>query len=250
MRQRSWQFMISMALMLILVPNQAWASSLDGSTILSSSWFLWMLVSIGLLGLMLELMIPGHFVSGLISVIAFMSYFWLLVDKNEPNWMIVLAFIFGFIFLFIEVLIPGFGIFGILGITGIFSAIIMASPTVVEGIFALLLGLIFTILVLWILYRFFGLRAKWGKITLTSVLDKKTGFNSSSDRSYLIGKRGVAVTPLRPSGWAQFEHSREDVVSDGELIASGTPVEVIYVEGSRVVVSRVKEDGEPKTDET
>lgn len=251
MRQRSWHMVMSIVLLMSMIPNQVWANNSDGgSGILSSPWILWILVSIGLLGLMLELMIPGHFVSGFISVIAFTTYFWLLVGQSEPNWTIVILFVVGFIFLFIEVLIPGFGIFGFLGITGIFGAIIMAAPTIVEGIFALFLGLIFTIVALWILYRFFGLRAKWGKMILTSVQDKNSGFTSSNDRSYLLGKRGIAVTPLRTSGWVQFEHGREDVVSDGDLIASGTQVEVVYVEGSRVVVSRVKEEEETKTDKT
>lgn len=230
--------------LIAMIPNQVWAagSTDSGMAIGSSSWLLWTLVSIGLLGLVLEVMIPGHFVSGVISVFAFATYFWLRFGQNETNWMIVWAFVVGFVLLFIEIFIPGFGLFGALGIVGIFYAIIMAAPSMMEGIFALCLGLIITFIALWILYRFFGLRTKWKKLVLTSTQDGNNGFNASKDRRYLLGQRGVTVTPLRTSGWVLFEQGREDVVSDGEMIPNNTVVEVTLVEGNRVVVSRVRED--------
>ncbi|HEX6266648.1 MAG TPA: NfeD family protein, partial [Burkholderiales bacterium] len=54
-----------------------------------------------------------------------------------------------------------------------------------------------------------------------------------------LGKRGRAATPLRPSGIADIEGARVDVVSDGELIDPGTPVEVTRVDGNRIVVRQI-----------
>jgi membrane-bound serine protease (ClpP class) len=53
-----------------------------------------------------------------------------------------------------------------------------------------------------------------------------------------LGKRGTAASPLRPAGIAHIEGERVDVVSDGELIEAGEPVEVIRVDGNRIVVCR------------
>ncbi len=55
-----------------------------------------------------------------------------------------------------------------------------------------------------------------------------------------IGDQGVAETPLRPSGIARFASARVDVVSEGEYVDAGEPVEVARVDGGRVVVRRVK----------
>jgi membrane-bound serine protease (ClpP class) len=54
-----------------------------------------------------------------------------------------------------------------------------------------------------------------------------------------LGKRGHATSPLRPAGIADIEGARVDVVSEGELIEPDTPVEVIRVDGNRIVVRPV-----------
>ena len=54
----------------------------------------------------------------------------------------------------------------------------------------------------------------------------------------LAGKRGQAVSPLRPAGYAMFDGRRIDVVTRGEMIAKDAPVRVVKVEGSRVIVEK------------
>ncbi len=54
--------------------------------------------------------------------------------------------------------------------------------------------------------------------------------------SSMVGSRGVAASPLRPAGTAIFEHKRISVVTDGEFIEKGSPIEVVAAQGSRVVV--------------
>jgi membrane-bound serine protease (ClpP class) len=43
---------------------------------------------------------------------------------------------------------------------------------------------------------------------------------------------------LRPAGIAQFDDARVDVVSDGGFIEAGTLIDVIRVDGNRIVVRR------------
>ena len=52
----------------------------------------------------------------------------------------------------------------------------------------------------------------------------------------LAGQSGQSLSPLRPAGVALIDGHRVDVVTDGEFIESDTEVEVVAVEGSRVVV--------------
>ena len=56
----------------------------------------------------------------------------------------------------------------------------------------------------------------------------------------LVGRRGKAMSTLRPAGRADFGGEPLDVVTDGELIEAGEAVEVAEVHGNRIVVRRAK----------
>jgi membrane-bound serine protease (ClpP class) len=53
-----------------------------------------------------------------------------------------------------------------------------------------------------------------------------------------VGAIGQAISPLRPSGKMQFGNFTVDVVTDGEFVESGSTVQVITKQGTRVVVRR------------
>jgi membrane-bound ClpP family serine protease len=55
----------------------------------------------------------------------------------------------------------------------------------------------------------------------------------------LIGARGRAVSDLRPGGFALIDGRRVDVVTQGDYIPAGEPVEIILDEGYRRVVRRL-----------
>src|SRR5262249_31985305 len=55
----------------------------------------------------------------------------------------------------------------------------------------------------------------------------------------LLGAVGVAVTPLRPAGKVKFGDEFVDVVAEGDYVNPGARVQVIEVEGYRVVVKEV-----------
>jgi membrane-bound serine protease (ClpP class) len=54
----------------------------------------------------------------------------------------------------------------------------------------------------------------------------------------LVGRAGVAETALRPTGKALVDGRRLDVVSEGDFIERGSPLEVVEVAGARIVVKR------------
>jgi membrane-bound serine protease (ClpP class) len=56
-----------------------------------------------------------------------------------------------------------------------------------------------------------------------------------------MGKCGVAITVLRPSGIAEFDGERLNVVSQGDFIGKDAAVKVIAIEGGRIVVAPVKD---------
>jgi membrane-bound serine protease (ClpP class) len=50
------------------------------------------------------------------------------------------------------------------------------------------------------------------------------------------------VTPLRPAGTADFDGERIPVVTEGDHVTAGRTVEVVAVEGNRIVVRPVGPD--------
>ena len=58
-------------------------------------------------------------------------------------------------------------------------------------------------------------------------------------RLIALGAIGVAVTPLRPAGIARIGDDFVDVVAEGSYVPEGNRVQVIEIEGHRVVVKEV-----------
>lgn len=148
----------------------------------------------------------------------------------------ILFLIAGFILVGIEMVLPGFSAPGISGIICLVAGVFLLADSVMEGVVITiavlaLLGILMAV-ILWMLSR--------GKLKSPIVLEeeqKKTeGYLSSSDLQYLLGRQGTAATDLRPSGVGTFDDVKFDVMSDGNYISAGTPIEIIKVEGSKLVV--------------
>ena len=68
----------------------------------------------------------------------------------------------------------------------------------------------------------------------------KTEEGLSSDKlmSTLVGKKGLVVTELKPSGHVRLEERVYQATSQGEYLPQGTLVEVLQVSGAHVIVKK------------
>ena len=90
-----------------------------------------------------------------------------------------------------------------------------------------------TAALVWLMVR----NRAWQRLVLDSETDRASGFDTApAGLAGLVSESGVAQTPLRPSGRAQFGEQFVDVVTEGDFIDSGTRIEVLSVNGNRVVV--------------
>ena len=55
----------------------------------------------------------------------------------------------------------------------------------------------------------------------------------------MLGAIGVAATPLRPAGKAQIGDDFLDVVAEGDYVQPGSRIQVIEIEGNRIVVKEL-----------
>jgi len=146
----------------------------------------------------------------------------------------------GLLFLLAEIFIPGFGIAGITGIILFIVGIIMTANTFIEALVMFLILLLILAVVIMIVVR----SASKGKLSKTLVLNdslsREKGFSGVEDMKIFEGKKGVALTVLRPAGIGMFDGVRLDVVAGGSFIEEGTKIEVTEVEGRRIVVKRIE----------
>ncbi len=140
----------------------------------------------------------------------------------------------GLLLLFLELaVIPGFGIVGLLGLGALGGgiALIWGGLGTLWGVVTLLVSIpVCAGLVVWFM------RSRAGNRLVLH--DAITGHSSDVPmQTHLIGKKGTALTTLRPAGTALIDTERLDVVSEGEFIAKGSEIEVVRIEGNSIVVT-------------
>lgn len=115
-----------------------------------------------------------------------------------------------------------------------------------QWLIALFAGIIFLLLfAIFLLWLFGRLTSKPGSrlgkdFVLQDRSDSSKGYVAANfEKKLLLGKKGTTLSMLRPAGKAAIEGIRIDVVSDGEFIPKDCEVEVVKVEGNRVVVKEV-----------
>ncbi len=151
--------------------------------------------------------------------------------------------VIGIVVIMAEVLIPTGGLLAVLA-TVLFGyslyAVFTGISTQVGIGFALADLIIIPITV------FFGFKmlAK-SSITLRKRLSSEQGVSvQEKSLQQYIGKEGVAVTDLRPSGIARIDKERLDVVTDGKYLAKDSPIIVVSVTGNQIVVEANVKKGE------
>jgi len=199
-----------------------------------------LLLTVGIAALVMEVMTAGLGVAGAISLVAFALFFGGHVLAGLAGWEVVFLFVVGVILLLVEALFPNFGILGLSGAGAIVASVVLSAATAGEGLLLLASSVFLSALVLAGSFRYLKRSGLWSQIVLQFAETKEQGYVGPGDASHLVGEEGVSLTPLRPAGVAELEGRRVDVVSEGGFVAAGTPVRVVMVEGSRIVVRAVK----------
>lgn len=198
------------------------------------------LLLIGIVGITLELLFFSTGLLALGGILGFGLYFLGYYLTGFVGFGDLAVFGIGIVLLILELIIPSFGILSVLGAICLFGGVMMASSDPKEAAFSLGIAFLIAIPVIVAAIKYFKHRGVWNRFILRDQLTSKEGYISSPSKQYLLGLKGESITPLRPAGTAIFEEERVDVVTDGSFIGVHKPVEVILVEGTRVVVREVK----------
>ncbi|MCL7957580.1 MAG: nodulation protein NfeD [marine benthic group bacterium] len=249
----SWDELVAIAgapsaLTVVASPN--WAENLV--RLLTHPALAPMLLSLGFLGLLVEIKTPTFGLAGGVGLLCLAAFFgarWLV---NLAGMEEVLLLGAGVVLVALEILVvPGIGVAGVLGSLAILASVTLSMvgsyPTMSEVIGAL--GIVaISILALGLLafgvLRHIPHSRGMSGIFLKRSTSRETGYLSAPDMSGMVGASGMALTDLRPSGTARFGDDRLDVVTEGPWIEEGTKVKVVRAGVSGLVVREISDEAE------
>lgn len=210
-----------------------------------------LLIAVGLIGLIIEMMIPGFGIFGLIGIACLGAFFWSHVLVGLAGWESIGFLLAGLIAILLEIFAftaVDFGLSGLIGLVliglGFYTAMLgplSSSTQAGQAIVIVAAGLLASVVaVVLLLTKLPKTRLRLGGMILSTAI---TGGVFSRNRDeptheFWIGRSGMAATNLRPVGVGRFGDERIDVVSEEGFLPKDTPIVVIKDEGYRKVVRK------------
>ncbi len=214
-----------------------------------------LLMSMGMLGIGIELYTPGVGLPGGVGVTCLVLFFFGHFMTHLAGFEEIVLIALGLILLVVEVFVtPGFGVAGISGLLVMALGLLLALLGL-DLRFALETGEVWTALLrvfasfgatvlAFAVFLYFAPESRFAsrlvlkeKVRGTVVREGGDGGPEAGDE--LLGQEGVAVGDLRPAGIVRIGDRRVDVVTEGDYVDAGATVRVIEVRGNRVVVREV-----------
>jgi len=204
-----------------------------------------LLTTFGFLGILFELQSPGWGIPGFVGLACLIlslsaSYIAQLATMSD-----MLFILTGLALIVLEALvIPGFGVAGLGGIgLMIYGLYLLLLPDIPVGEEVLgqamdgfLIGLVGAVIGLVLLVKLMIKTKFWEQLTAPDTQKKEDGYSNTPGWESLQGETGIADTDLHPSGWVRVKDQRIFVVSEGEFIEEGKEIQILSVDGNRVLV--------------
>lgn len=242
--------------------DRSWSESI--AAVLVSTPARIILILVFVVGLFLELAAPGLGVFGGTALVALALLVGAPVIAGMADWWEVLLVGIGLILVALEIfVIPGTGVAGfagaaclLVGLVGTFVSGDVASPQgqaeLWTGVVTVVASLFGAGVAVWILSRQFNslpmlsrfvLRAEVGGTGIAGegTLAGHAALERRDEAVVHAGDVGRTLTPLRPSGRADFDGAVVDVQSPGRFVDAGAAVRVLRVDRYVVEVEEVDE---------
>jgi membrane-bound serine protease (ClpP class) len=190
-----------------------------------------------MLGIFSEIKIAGSGFGAIIALVGVGLLFGADFSNGILNYYEILFFVLGLVLLVLEIFIPGFGIFGILGICSILLSFYYILGAGVVGAQWLALSIVIAIAIAAVLVKYLPSNPAWKLFVLKDKqVDKNNKNDENVDYQKYLGKKGIALTVLRPAGRAIIDGVKLDVLTKGEFIEEGSKIVVSKVSGVKIFV--------------
>lgn len=213
------------------------------------------LIMLGIVGLILEFKLPGTTIPGVLAAICFVLFFWASSFVGEFTLLAALLFILGLVLIGLEIFVmPGTAFPAIAGILLLLISLVLVTlrqipQTTMDwvnlgsmvGTYAM--SLVAAMAIVFAIAYFLPNIPYANRLVLKppgDEVDDGEGAQALTPKyAGFLGAMGVAITSLRPAGKAQFGDDFLDVVAEGDYVNPGARVQVIEIEGNRIVVKEV-----------
>ena len=165
------------------------------------------------------------------SVLFILSYY----NHGDINIVGILVFLIGLLFVGLELIVPGGFIAGIVGVLSMIVGISMIINNLYLAFLTVVIAITIDVLfILVFLSKDFD-SSKFNKFVLKETNSKS--FTQSSKK--YLNKKGITITPLRPSGKIEIYGDYIDAITRGDFIPKGCEVVVSEIKDFKIIVRRV-----------
>lgn len=208
--------------------------------ILELEWIGLIITGLGTLFLFGEILVNARGIFALLGIGFMTVYFTVYMEPNSLA-LIIAIYIIGILLIIIDGKIVNDGTLATLGAASMLLAVGIAADSVTAGLYAVI-GVIVGGASSFLFLKAFKQRNMWSKLTLKDQLTKDLGYISmNADYEELIGETGITLNDLRPVGTVRINSNDYSAISNGQWFEKGTKVVVVQVDGTRILVEKVKE---------
>ncbi len=187
----------------------------------------YILMLVGVTGLLAELYSPGAVFPGVIGGISLILAFYAFqtLPVNDAGLLLIL---FAVVLFIAEAMVPSFGILGLGGITALLIGSLMLIDTDLPAL-RISPAVIFSTVAILFLFSLLFIRAAWRAQRGRTVTGKEG----------MVGEIGVAISDLAPRGMVRVHGEIWQAESD-EAVAQGEEIEVTGIVGLKLQVRKIK----------
>lgn len=212
-----------------------------------------LLILLGILFLLAELKTPGLSVPGLLGVLCFGAVFFGHHLAGLADYAEILLFAVGIILIGVEIFfMPGSMVVGVPGVIMALAGLVLSLQGFVvpekawevdrlrDNFFVLACSFGGAMVGFLAVARYLPKSRILNRLVLTSEIQaEEKSVPPEVATENLVGRFGVTMTPLMPSGKVDLDGRTIDVVSEGGPIDRGVTVQVVKVEGPSIVVAQI-----------
>ncbi|WP_209125387.1 NfeD family protein [Alkalihalobacillus sp. BA299] len=200
-----------------------------------------LVVFLGTLFLIGELLVKAKGIFGVLGIGIMAVYFSYHIAGDTGIW-VILLYILGLLLIIVDGKVISDGTIALLGIILMIVGLAVPAPNFVYGALVAM-GLVLGAAASLLFLKVFPSRKLWSKMTLKDQLTGEQGYNSlNTTYKDLVGKRAKTVTPFRPIGTIEVEGKQYSATSENNWLAQETVVEVVSVDGTRIVVKKIEDE--------
>lgn len=155
-------------------------------------------------------------------------------------WIGIAVLVIGFVLIGIELVVPGFGVPGIAGIICLVAGVFLVTDSLEEGILVTVVVIVILGILMAVIIGLMHHQKFKSSIILDTEVRSGEGYLEASDLNFLLGREGVAVTDLRPSGKGNFDGIELDLISEGAYIKKGRRIVISKIRDNRLTVRELE----------